>query len=82
MMRMSYSFNKSNIKKRFLFDGYFLGILDAFIYISLGVGFFLRFKLIKNGNLTKILLDTSILISLFFCIIPIISLLGLGISSD
>jgi sugar phosphate permease len=80
MMRMSYSFNKSNIKKKFSFDGYFLGILDAFVYISLGIGFFLRYRLIKSANHTKILLQTSILIGIFFCVIPIISLLDLGIT--
>jgi len=52
MMRMSYSFNKSNIKNKFQFDAYFLAVLDAFVYISLGVGFFFRFKIIKNSNLT------------------------------
>jgi hypothetical protein len=82
MMRMAYSFNKANIKKKFMFNGYFLGILDAFVYIALGVGFFLRFKLIKSGNLTRILLKTSVLISGFFCVIPIISLLNLGIHPD
>jgi len=80
VMRMSYSFNKSRIKDRYGIDPYFLGILDGCIYLAIGVGFFLRYKITRSDNLTRNYLITAIIVSASFSVIPLLSLLDIGVS--
>lgn len=79
MMRMSYSFNKSKIKERFGIDPYFLGILDACIYLAIGAGFFLRYKITQSDNLKRNFLITAIIVSISYSVIPVFSLFSVGI---
>lgn len=75
VLRMCYSFNKFYIKKEFQITDFYLGVLDALVYLSLGVGTLLRYTLIRNPlHLTEIFLATSIASSFS---IAIISYLGL-----
>ena len=72
---MCYSFNKLYIKQEFDFTDFYLGVLDALVYISLGVGTLMRYSLIRNPlHLTSIYLATSIFAAMS---IAFISILGL-----
>ena len=78
-LRMCYSFNKMYIKKEFQITDFYLGVLDALVYLSLGIGTLLRFTLIRNPvNLTKIFLAGSILTSLFISVISFLGLISHG----
>ena len=73
-LRMCYSFNKLYIKQQFQITDFYLGVLDALVYISLGVGTFMRYTLIRNPlHLTTIYLATSICAAMS---IAFISMLG------
>lgn len=78
-LRMCYSFNKMYIKKEFQITDFYLGVLDALVYLSLGIGTLLRFTLIRNPvNLTKIFLAGSILTSLSISVISFLGLISHG----
>ena len=74
-MRMSYSQIKPDFQKTFDQSNFFLGLFDALVYISLGIGFFLRFLL--QGKMSIIIsyaIFTSIA-SAAYLVIPVSSLI-------
>lgn len=74
-MRMSYSQVKSQFQSDYNQSNLFLGILDSLVYISLGIGFFLRFLLIGNMNLVLSYAIFVGIAALAYLIIPVSSLI-------
>jgi hypothetical protein len=76
-LRMCYSFNKIYIKREFHITDFYLGVLDAIVYLSLGIGTLIRYSLIRNPvHLTTIYLATTILSSLSIAIISVLGLVS------
>ncbi len=44
-LRMCYSFNKVNIKRQFQLSEFYLGILDAILYLTYAFGVLIRYQL-------------------------------------
>ena len=72
--RMTYSYNKPNIKNSYGLSPVHLGIIDALIYLSYGIGSFFRYYFYGENHLTKLYLISSLCISTFFSCLPFISL--------
>jgi hypothetical protein len=74
-LRMCYSFNKLYIKQEFHISDFYLGLLDALVYFSLGVGTLMRYTLIRNPlQLTTIYLATAIFAALSIALISVMGL--------
>ena len=73
MLRTCYAFNKAHIKIAFGLSDIHLGLLDALIYISYGLAIIGRYWFNRTKDLTELYLKSCILISVFFSIIPFIS---------
>ncbi len=73
--RMTYAYNKPNIKTTYGLSPVHLGILDALIYLSYGIATFFRYYFFGESQLTKLYLISSMCISSFFSCLPFISLL-------
>lgn len=50
MMRTTYSFNKHTFQKIFGISDLFLGFVDAFIYLTLALGTFLRYSILNSNK--------------------------------
>ncbi len=50
MMRTTYSFNKHTFQKVFGISDLFLGFVDAFIYLTLALGTFLRYSIVNSAK--------------------------------
>lgn len=74
MMRTTYSFNKHSIQKIFGIGDLFIGFVDAFIYLTLAIGTFLRYSIINYQKPVKACLVTAIPTAIGFCIVPVIAL--------
>lgn len=74
MLRMTYSFNKHNIKISFGIGEFFLGILDSLIFISLAIGTFYRYSILNDKRYTLVFLKTAIPTAIAFCLVPLVSL--------
>lgn len=74
-MRMTYSFNKVNIKSTFGINSFFLGIMDSLLFIALSLGTFFRYSILKNNNIPLICLKTSIPAAIVYSFIPLTSLI-------
>lgn len=48
MMRTTYSFNKQKFQEIFGIGDLFLGFVDAFIYLTLAVGTFMRYSILNS----------------------------------
>lgn len=48
MMRTTYSFNKHTFQKIFGIGDLFLGFVDAFIYLTLALGTFMRYFILNS----------------------------------
>ena len=44
-LRMCYSFNKVNIRRDFHLSEFYLGFIDAVLYISYAIGVFVRYEI-------------------------------------
>ena len=73
MLRMTYSFNKHNIKTQFGIGELFLGIIDAVIFLSLSVGTFWRYSIVSDNRHTLVCLKTAIPTALAFGIVPLVA---------
>lgn len=73
MLRMTYSFNKHNIKMQFGIGELFLGVIDAMIFLSLSIGTFLRYAIIKDNRHTFVCLKTAIPTALAFGVVPVVA---------
>ena len=73
-LRMSLSYNKAHLKDVFNINSLELGIFDALIYITYGIGAIFRFSFFGDRNLTKMYLISALMISCFFVIIPFVSI--------
>lgn len=73
-MRMSYSFVKPSFEKEFHLDHLFLGLFDGLVYLSLGIGFFMRYLLEGKMAPTLAYLVFGSIASVGYCIIPVLSL--------
>jgi hypothetical protein len=56
-------------------DSIFLGLFDGLAYISLGLGFFLRFFIEGNTSKTTIYLIFGIITACSYAVIPLLGLL-------
>jgi len=74
-MRMTYSFNKVNIKTTFGINSFFLGIMDALLFVALSLGTFFRYSILKNNNIPLICLKTAIPAAIVYSLIPLTSLI-------
>jgi len=74
MMRTTYSFNKHTFQKIFGISDLFLGCVDAFIYLTLALGTFLRYSIVNGNKPVQACLYTAIPTIIGFSIIPILSL--------
>ncbi len=74
MMRTTYSFNKHTFQKIFGINDLFLGFVDAFIYITLALGTFLRYSIVNSNRPVQACLYTAIPTIIGFTVIPVISL--------
>jgi sugar phosphate permease len=73
-MRMTYSEVKPYFQTVFNLSNLYLGILDGIVYVSLALGFGLRFLISsRNSSLREYLIFTTIAV-LGFLVIPVISL--------
>jgi sugar phosphate permease len=70
-MRMSYAQVKTDFQKAFDLSNLYLGLFDALVYISLGLGFFLRFLIQGNLNLVSSYAIFISFASLAYLIIPV-----------
>ena len=66
-LRMCYSFNKVNLRRQFNLSEFYLGFLDAVLYISYALGVVIRYQIFEgNSNMKKVFFITSIIVSLCF----------------
>lgn len=72
--RMSLAYNKPNIRDSFGLTATHLGLMDAAIYISYGVGSFFRFYLFGQMKFAKLYLVSAIFISCFLAALPFIGI--------
>jgi sugar phosphate permease len=72
--RMTLAYNKPNIKLAYGLTPVHLGIIDALIYLSYGIGSFFRYYFFGGRNLTKLYLNSALCISSFFAFIPFLSI--------
>lgn len=73
---MSYSFVKPSFEKEFHLDHLFLGLFDGLVYLSLGIGFFMRYLLEGKMAPTLAYLVFGALASIGYCVIPVLSLIS------
>ena len=73
-MRMSYSQVKPDFQKSFGQTNLYLGLFDALVYLSLGMGFFFRFLLEGKKNLLKSYIIFITIACAAYLVIPILSL--------
>ncbi len=71
MMFTTYSFNKHDFQTLFGLNNLFIGFLDAFIYITLAIGAFLRYSIINSHNPVVGCLATSFPMGIGYAFIPI-----------
>jgi sugar phosphate permease len=82
-MRMSYSQVKPNFQKSFEQSNLWLGLFDALVYLSLGMGFFFRFLLEGKKELLKSYIIFINIACCAYLVIPILSLsLGEGVKDN
>ena len=74
MMRTCYSFNKSFIQKYYGLNDLFISIIDAWIFLTVGVGSFLKFSISNSLKPVQTCFWTCMIAAIAFSIIPIISL--------
>jgi sugar phosphate permease len=74
-MRMSYAQVKIDFQRAFDLSNLYLGLFDALVYISLGVGFFFRFLVQGNLNLIVSYAIFISIASLAYLIIPVTHLI-------
>lgn len=74
MMRTTYSFNKHTFQKIFGISDLFLGFVDAFIYLTLALGTFLRYSIVNSNKPVQACMYTAIPTIIGFTVIPVISL--------
>ena len=74
MMRTAYSFNKHTLQEVFGINDLFLGCVDAFIYLTLSFGTFLRYSIVNSHKPVQACLYTAIPTVIGFTVIPVISL--------
>jgi sugar phosphate permease len=74
IMRMSYSHSKPNLKASFHQSNLTLGIFDALTYTFLGIGFFFRFLLQDQKQLTKSFLTLITFGCIGYSCLPLISI--------
>jgi len=72
--RMALAYNKPNVKKAYGLSAFDLGILDALIYLSYGIGSFFRYHFSGERNFTRLYLISAMCISSFFVVLPFVSL--------
>jgi sugar phosphate permease len=66
-LRMCYSFNKVNLRRQFNLSEFYLGFLDAVLYISYALGVLIRYQIFEgNSNMKKVYFITSIIVSVCF----------------
>lgn len=75
-MRMSYSQIKSDFQHDFQLSNFFLGLLDACVYISLSCGFFFRFLLQGRRTMISTYMVFVTVASISYSIVPLVSLLA------
>ena len=75
-MRMSYSQIKPNFQSSFAQSNLWLGLFDALVYLSLGMGFFFRFLLEGRKNLLKSYIIFISIACAAYLVIPILSLIA------
>ena len=77
MLRMCYAFNKFYIKQEFKITDFYLAVLDALVYLSLGIGTLFRYTLIRNPiDFTLTYLVTSIFATLSIAIVSVLGLVS------
>jgi sugar phosphate permease len=74
-MRMSYSQIKPNFQSSFEQTNLWLGLFDALVYLSLGMGFFFRFLLEGKKNLLKSYIIFISIACSAYLVIPLLSLM-------
>lgn len=72
--RMTLAFNKPSIKTSYGLTSFDLGIMDALIYLSYGIGSFFKFCFYGGKDFTKVYLISSIFISSFLALMPFMSI--------
>lgn len=75
-LRTGYSFSKTYFKVEYSFSGTFLAVLDSSIYLSMGVGFFLRYFFLDNKDIIFSFFLTGVIFITSFSLFPILSLTG------
>jgi sugar phosphate permease len=75
ILRMGYSSIKPEFEIAFGLDSIFLGLFDGLVYISLGLGFFLRFFIEGSTSKTTIYLIFGIITACSYAVIPLLGLL-------
>ena len=73
--RMTYAYNKPNVKSAYGLSPVQLGIIDALIYLSYGIGTFFRYYFFGGSQPSKLYLISALCISSFYSCIPFMSLL-------
>jgi sugar phosphate permease len=76
-LRTGYSYAKPYFKTEYNLSNPFLAVLDASIYLFMGVGFALRYLFIDEKNLTRSYFITGMIFSLAFALFPLGSIIGL-----
>ena len=75
--RMSYSSAKTHIKNQYELTNILMAIVDATIYIGLGIGYLTRYLTFKKSKQLKHFLIVGILFNAFYMLFPLLSILGL-----
>lgn len=73
MLRMTYSFNKHNIKMQFGIGELFLGVIDSMIFLSLAVGTFWRYSIVSDNRHTLVCMKTGIVTAVAFGVVPLVA---------
>ena len=75
-MRMSYSFSKPSIQKHFHLSNAFMGMIDAVVYCSAGIGLISRFFINGKCEPLKGYFISSTLCAIMFMILPLMGYLS------
>lgn len=75
MLRSGYSFSKPYLREQYKLSSYYISLMDALIFLGVGIGFMLRYYFAGSGHPIKILRNNGLMMCLFYLCIPMLPIL-------
>lgn len=75
MLRSAYSFSKPYLREQYKLSNYYIALMDALIFLGIGIGFMMRYYFAGSGHPIKILRNNGLMMCLFYLCIPVIPIL-------